>query len=73
MIAGAPWVSVDRADPDRDYVGRLDASTNLVDRALSPGPSFGGGGDTVVAAGSVWVTDGANNQVLRLPLGAFGS
>jgi hypothetical protein len=51
---------------------RLDAATNTVDRVLIPGASFRGGGNMLLAAGSVWVVDDRNSAVLRLPLAAFG-
>ena len=35
------------------------------------GGPFGGGGDIVVADGAVWVSDGYNNRLLRLPMSAF--
>jgi hypothetical protein len=72
LINGAPWVSVDTGDAASGRLVRIDTATNSIDRVLVPGPSFGGGGDLVVAAGSVWVVDGYNNTVLRLPLAAFG-
>ena len=50
------------------------STTNQVDRVLSPEADFSGYGEgMVVAAGSVWVVDITNNQVLRLPLSAFES
>jgi len=73
LIDGAPWLSIDRDDGGGDAIVRIDSTTNQVDRVLSPGADFKGGLDMVVAAGSVWVVDGANNQLLRLPLSAFGS
>jgi hypothetical protein len=38
---------------------------------LSPGANFGGGGDIIAAAESVWVADGYHHLVLRLPMAAF--
>ena len=71
IVNGLPWISVDRgADPAS--IVRIDPATNQFDRVLSPGDGFRGGGDMVVAAGSLWVLDGASNRVLRLPLSAFG-
>jgi YVTN family beta-propeller protein len=70
MISGAPWISVDRGDDPASIV-RIDPATNQFDRILSPGDAFRGGGDMAVAAGSLWIIDGANDQVLRLPLSAF--
>ena len=72
MIDDRPWISVDTGTPDGGFIARIDPATNLVDRVLSPGPSFGGGGDMAIAAGSVWVVDGYHNSVIRLPLSAFG-
>ena len=72
LIDGAPWVSVDTGDAESGFLARVDPATNSIDRVLTPGPSFGGGGDILVTAGSVWVVDGYNNIVLRLPLEAFG-
>jgi len=72
IVDGAPWVPIDRRS-DSDLIVRIDPGSNQIDRALTPGPGFVGGGDMVVGAGSVWVVDGANNQVLRLPLAAFAS
>ena len=70
IINGAAWISVDRgADPASIF--RIDPATNQFDRVLSPGDGFRGGGEMVVAAGSLWIMDGASNRVLRLPLSAF--
>jgi streptogramin lyase len=71
LINDAPWISVDRGGPDLGLLARINPATNAIDRILVPGPTFGGGGDILVAAGSVWVTDGYNNSVLRLPLTSF--
>jgi virginiamycin B lyase len=73
VVDGNAWVSVDRGGADSGLIVRINPTTNQVDRVLSPGANFGGGGNMVLAAGSVWVMDGANNQLLRLPLSAFGS
>jgi YVTN family beta-propeller protein len=73
LINNAPWASIDRDGGAGDAIVRIDPTTNQIDRVLSPGVDFNGGVDMVVAAGSVWVVDAANNQVLRLPLSAFGS
>ncbi len=71
VIDGAPWVSIyTRRWQSRTSRPDLRA-TNAVDLELAPGPTFGGGGDMVVAAGSVWVIDGGNDRVLRLPLAGF--
>ena len=72
LIDDAPWVSVDPGSADSGYLVRIDPATNAVDRVLKPSLTFGGGGDIVVANGSVWVADGYNNAVIRLPLTAFG-
>jgi streptogramin lyase len=72
IVDGSTWISVDRgADPAS--IIRIDPATNQFDRVLSPGDGFRGGGDMVVADGSLWVLDGASNRVLRLPLSAFAS
>jgi hypothetical protein len=71
LIGDAPWISVDRGSSDLGLLMRIDPVTNTIDRVLAPGPVFGGGGDIVVADGSVWVSDGWNSTVLRLPLTAF--
>jgi len=68
-VAGdRPWIS-----PTEGQIVRLDPVSHAVDRVVAPGPGFAsGGGDVVVAAGSLWVMDWASNRVLRLPLAAFG-
>jgi YVTN family beta-propeller protein len=71
VINGAAWVSVDTRPAAPRYLARLSSEKDGVDLALAPGPDFGGGGDLVVADGSVWVVDGGNDRVLRLPLAAF--
>lgn len=71
IIEGAVWASIDNGNARSGMLVRINAATNLIDRVLIPGAPFGGGGDIVVAAGSVWVVDGYNNVVLRLPLAAF--
>jgi len=73
LIDGVPWASIDRGGGMRGAIVRINPLTNEVDRVLSPGPDFTGGLDILVAAGSVWVLDDASDQVLRLPLSAFGS
>lgn len=71
LINGAPWLALSGIrDTDPGRLLRIDPASNTVDRVVSLGDAFKGGG-LVVAAGSVWVTDVANNQVLRLPLAAF--
>jgi streptogramin lyase len=73
MIDGAPWVSLNRERADNGQIVRIDPLTDSVDRVLIPGTSFHGGGNLVVAAGSVWVFDALHNAVIRLPMSAFGS
>lgn len=68
VINGAPWLSI-ATKPGA--LGRISPATNAVDLGLAPGAAFGGGGDMVVADGSVWVIDGGNDRVLRLPLAGF--
>lgn len=67
MIADRPWTS-----PEGGQILRIDPVSHAVDRVVTPGPGFVGGGDVVVAAGSLWVLDGPSNRVLRLPIAAFG-
>jgi streptogramin lyase len=71
LMGDLPWVSVDSGNAVSGTIVRIDPATNSIDRVLVTGASFGGGGDIVVAAGSVWVVDGYNNAVIRLPLTAF--
>jgi len=73
LINGVPWISVDTGAADSGMLVRIDPVTNTIDRVLVPSVRFGGGGDIVVAAGSVWVVDGYNDSVIRLPLEAFAS
>ena len=72
LIDGVPWLrfKVTDAGPDPARLIRIDPATNTVDRVISVGEDFKYGG-MLVAAGSVWVSDGANNQLFRLPLAAF--
>jgi YVTN family beta-propeller protein len=67
LVADRPWVS-----PINGQIVRLDPVNHAVDRVVGPGPGFSGGGDVVVAAGSLWVNDWASNRILRLPIAAFG-
>jgi virginiamycin B lyase len=68
VVADRPWIS-----PTEGQIVRLDPVSHAVDRVIAPGPGFAsGGGDVVVAAGSLWVMDWASNRVLRLPIAAFG-
>jgi YVTN family beta-propeller protein len=71
VINGAAWVSLDTTPVIPGYLARLSAEQDAVVFGLSPGPAFGGGADLVVAAGSAWTIDGANGNVLRLPLSGF--
>jgi hypothetical protein len=71
MIGGVPWISVDHGKADNGQIVRINPATNSIDRVLVPGSGFGGGGG-VVLGNSVWVVDGYNDQILRLPLSAFG-
>jgi YVTN family beta-propeller protein len=66
LVGDRAWIS-----PEGGPLVRLDPATHLVDRAISPGAGFSGGGDIVVAAGSLWVIDGVAGRLLRLPLDAF--
>jgi streptogramin lyase len=71
VIDGVPWVSIFTGEGKPGRLGRISSATNAVDLELAPGASFGGGGDMVVASGSVWVIDAGNDSVLRLPLTGF--
>ena len=71
VINGVPWVSIYPGPDGPGLLGRISSATNAVDLELAPGPTFGGGADMVVASGSVWVIDGGNDRVLRLPLTDF--
>ena len=71
VINGYVWVSVDGGDAETGKLIRIDPATNAIDRVLVPSKTFGGGGDIVVAAESVWVVDGYNNSVICLPMTAF--
>jgi streptogramin lyase len=67
LVADRPWVS-----PLDGQIVRLDPASHTVDRVVSPGAGFQGGGDVVVGAGSMWVNDYAANRILRLPITSFG-
>ena len=71
VIDDVPWVSIYTGDGNPGRLGRISSATNAVDLELAPGATFGGGGDMAVASGSVWVIDGGNDRVLRLPLAGF--
>ena len=68
VIDGAAWVSVDTtpAAPGTSPGSRRNRMPSI--SRCPQAPTFGGGGDLVVAAGSAWVIDGGNDRVLRLPL-----
>lgn len=63
MVGGSPWIA-----PEGNRIVRIDPTSNVIDKAISPVANFSGGGDMVVASGSLWVVDYANDQILRLPL-----
>ena len=71
VINGAAWVSVDTrpAAPGTSPGSRPNRMPSI--SRWRRAPTFGGGGDLVVAAGSAWVIDGGNDRVLRLPLSWF--
>lgn len=71
LIEGVPWLTIAgirETDPGR--LVRIDPASNTVGRVVSLGEAFKGGG-WLIATGSAWVADWANNQVLRFPLAAF--
>ena len=70
IIDGKPWLGVEGIGGAPGRIVRIDPATNAIDRELSLGDAFMGT-NLILAAGSVWATDWANNQVLRLPLAAF--
>lgn len=68
LVAGAPWLA-----PTSGNLVRVDPVTNAINRVIAPGPNAGQqGGDVIIAASSLWLVDGANNQIIRLPLSSFG-
>ena len=67
LVAGAPWTS-----PEDGLLVRINPTTNVIDRVIAPGPEYRGGGDVVVAAGSLWVVDNAHNHVIRIALTDLG-
>ena len=73
MIDGAPWVALNREREDNGQIVRVDPATDSIDRVVVPGTTFHGGGNIVVAAGSVWVFDALHDTLIRLPLSAFAS
>ena len=70
MVNGVPWLGVESTSGGPARLVRIDPTTNTIDRIVSLGDGFMGG-NLVVANGSVWATDGANNKILRLPLAGF--
>jgi hypothetical protein len=68
LIGDRTWVA-----PDGPRIVRLDPVSHDIDQAVVPGTGLARGGDILVAAGSLWVMDWADNRVLRLPLDAFGA
>lgn len=72
VINDMPWfVVASRTGSGAARLVRINPATNQIDRVLSLGETFTDGG-LIVGAGSVWTTDWINDQVLRLPLAAFG-
>jgi len=71
MIGGVPWISVDRGIAANGRLVRVNPSTNTIDRVLVPGPTYPGGWDILPLGDSVWLMDGANNEILRLPVSDF--
>lgn len=67
LVAGAPWTS-----PEDGLLVRVNPTTNVIDRVVAPGPGYRGGGDVVVADGSLWLVDYARNQVIRIALSDLG-
>lgn len=74
LIDGIPWLTVKETDggPDPARLVRIDPASNTIDLVVSLGETFTGE-PLLLAGGSVWTADWYNNQVLRLPLAAFGS
>lgn len=70
IIDGVPWLVVESTSGGPARLASIDPKTNTIGRVVSLGDGFVGA-NLVVAAGSVWATDWANNQVIRLPLAAF--
>jgi len=66
LVDDRAWIS-----PEGGQLVRLDPVGHVVDRVIAPGAGFSGGGDVVVAAGSLWVLDGVAGRLLRLPMDAF--
>jgi streptogramin lyase len=74
LMDGVPWVLVRKTDSGSDpaRLVRINPATNLVDRVFSLGDTFRSE-RLLLAFGSLWTTDWLHDQVLRLPLAAFGS
>jgi virginiamycin B lyase len=70
LVNGQPWLVVESTSGGPAQLVRINPATNGIDLVISLGAAFMGA-NLVVAAGSVWATDWANNQVLRLPMAAF--
>jgi virginiamycin B lyase len=66
LIDGKPWVS-----PAGGQIVRVDPVGNVVDRVIAPGAGFAGGGDVIVASGSLWVVDASANRVIRLSIASL--
>jgi len=69
-VDGFPWLTVENFDSGPGRLVRIDPATNTIDRVVSVGDHFRGA-DLFVADGSVWLIDGANATIVRLPLAAF--
>jgi hypothetical protein len=68
LIDGHPWFSLENIeDGGPGRIVRIDPATNTIDRSVSPGDTFKGGG-LLQTAGSAWVVDWANEQIIRLSL-----
>jgi len=70
LVDGFPWLAVASTSGGPARLVRIDPATNTIDRVVSLGDAFMGE-NLMVAAGSVWVTDLPNDQVIRLPMAAF--
>jgi YVTN family beta-propeller protein len=70
LIDGVPWLVVESTSGGPARLVGIDPKTNTIDRVVSVRDAFTGA-NLVTAAGSVWATDWANNQILRLPLAGF--
>ncbi len=70
LIDGFPWLAVESPSGGPGRLVRIDPATNTIDRVVSRDDTFMGG-NLEVAAGSVWLNDWANDQVIRLPMSTF--